>query len=283
MPRPATFDRSPAGRVHAQPQVLRPLTVLTAPAPGGDPVLDTALSSAVLDDVERGAPGVLRLWRPSPWVSFGRLDRLLPGFPAAVDAAGQRGFTPVLRVGGGRAAAAPEDALVFGVAAPVEGGTSERFAAMAALLLGALGRLDVDARVGELPGEYCPGAWSLHAGGRKVAGIAQRVRRHVAWTEGVLIVRGADRVRDALGPVYEALGLAWDASTAGAVEDLAAGVTWEDAARALRTELATRYRLLEADISPATLARARTLREGHDAAAQAKRLTDGQGGAERGG
>src|SRR3712207_7304772 len=54
-------------------------------------------------------------------------------------------------------------------------GTAARFTAMAELVRAALARLGVPAQVGELPGEYCPGAWSLHAGGVKLAGIAQRV------------------------------------------------------------------------------------------------------------
>ena len=39
-----------------------------------------------------------------------------------------------------------------------------------------LGRLGVDARVGEVPGEYCPGAFSVNARGRiKLAGVGQRL------------------------------------------------------------------------------------------------------------
>lgn len=255
--------------------------MLTASAPDGDAVLDTALSAALLDEVERGASPVLRLWRPRPWVSFGRLDRLVAGFPAAVEEARRRGFAPVVRVGGGRAAVAHEGALVFGVACSAHASTSERFAVAADVLRGALKRLGIDARRGELPGEYCPGAWSLHAGGVKLAGIAQRVRRHAAWIEAVLIVQDPGRVREILGPVYEALGLVWAESTAGAVEDLVPGVTWEDAAQALRAELATRYELRDARIDPATLAAARALRERHDAAAQAERLARSQGRAAR--
>ncbi|MDQ3769605.1 MAG: lipoate--protein ligase family protein, partial [Actinomycetota bacterium] len=74
----------------------RPVTLLTASAPR-DPVLDTALSSAVLEGVVEGGPPVLRLWAPGPSVSFGRLDRLVPGFSDAVGAARAAGFAAVLR------------------------------------------------------------------------------------------------------------------------------------------------------------------------------------------
>lgn len=245
-----------------------PLTLLTASVPD-DPVLDTALSSAVLEGVVQGGSPVLRLWAPGPGVSFGRLDRLLPGFPAAVEAARAAGFAAVMRVGGGRAAAAHEGALVFGLAAPVAEDTTRRFEAMAGLLRHALARVGIDARRGELPGEYCPGAWSLHAGGVKLAGIAQRVRRSAAWTEGLLLVSGADRVRDVLGPVHEALDLQWDPRTVGAIEDLVPGTRWPDVAAAVRAELAARHVLVEAGEDPAALARARDLRERHVAVGRA--------------
>jgi len=246
-----------------------PLAVLTAALPG-DPALDTALSRALLERVAAGlAPPTFRLARPGAMVSFGRLDALVPGFGAAVRAAGEHGYAAIHRVGGGRAALFSPDTLLFGLAAPsaeARAQTTERFAAMAALLQGALARLGIDAAVGELPGEYCPGAWSLHAGGVKLVGIAQRVIRGAAWTEGVLVVSDSAAVREVLVPVYAALGLDWDPRTAGALEDLAPGVTWEDAAAALRAELAAREALVDADLDAETLAAARALRPRHDAA-----------------
>jgi len=251
--------------------VRRSLIVLTASVPD-DPVLDTALSSAVLEGVVQGGPPVLRLWAPGPGVSFGRLDRLRPGFPAAVGVARAAGFAALMRVGGGRAAAAHEGALLFGLAAPIAEDTGQRFEGMAGVLGRTLSRVGVDARRGELPGEYCPGAWSLHAGGFKLAGIAQRVRRCAAWTEGVLLVGGAERVREVLVPVHEALGLAWDPGTVGAVEDLVPGIGWQDVAVALGAELAAEHELVEAAQDPAALAVARTLRERHDAEARSGRV-----------
>ena len=264
-----------------------PLTLLTASVPG-DAVLDTALSSAVLEGVVQGGPPVLRLWAPGPGISFGRLDRLMPGFPAAVGAARAAGFAAVMRVGGGRAAAAHEGTLVFGLAAPAIEDTTRRFETMAGVLGRALARVGIDAQRGELPGEYCPGAWSLHAGGVKLAGIAQRVRRNAAWTEGMLMVTGADRVRDVLVSVHEALGVAWEPRTVGAVEVLMPGTGWHDVAAALRAEFSAEHELVEPAEDPAILALAHELRERHDAVALAERLAAGdhaaaqaRGGAQR--
>lgn len=227
-------------------------------------MLDTALSSALLAQVAEGAPLVFRLARPGPTASFSRRDRLAPGFENAVASARRAGFTPVMRVGGGRPAVVHEDAILFGLAEPAAQGATERFEAMADLVRATLRRLGIDAATGELPGEYCPGRWSLHAGGIKLAGIAQRVTRGAAWTEGFLMARGGERVRNVLTPVYAALDLAWDPSTAGATDDLVPSATWEAAAAAMRGELGA---LAPTDLDPATLALAQHLRSRHDPAA----------------
>jgi len=95
--------------------------------------------------------------------------------------------------------------------------THARFEATAELMAAALARLGVDARVGEVPREYCPGAYSVNAGGRrKLVGVGQRVIARAAHVGGVIIVAQSERVRAVLEPVYRALGLDWDPATAGA-------------------------------------------------------------------
>jgi octanoyl-[GcvH]:protein N-octanoyltransferase len=227
----------------------------------GDPVLDAAVSSALLEQVVAGADAVVRLSAPEPMVSFGRLDRLAGGFGAALEMARARGFTPVMRVGGGRAHAVHGGVVEVGVAARAHESTTERFVAMAERLRSVLAVLGVAAEVGELAHEFCPGAWSLHAGGLKLAGIAQRVTRGAAWTEAFLMVSGGARSREVLVPVYEALGVELDPATVGAVDDLVSGVTWERAAAALRETFAP-FAVVEPDAGTLTLARA--LRERHE-------------------
>jgi lipoate-protein ligase A len=168
-------------------------------------------------------------------------------------------------VGGGRAAVFHEDTILFGHAAPVDGtSAADRFCAMGRLLRAALARLGLVAQIGELAGEYCPGSHSLHASGIKLAGIAQRVTGAVAWTEGVVVVGGGGRVRAVLEPVYAALGVEWAPSTAGALDDLLPGVRWEEAAAAVRAELAARFAVVDEPALPRAAAAARRAR--HDAA-----------------
>ena len=135
-----------------------------------DPALDVAIGHALLERAAHGeiAP-TLRVYRPGPTVAFGRLDRLRTGFGASVAAARAHGFEPVLRQPGGHAAAYGAGALCLAVVRPEAmalPALQARFSEAADLLAGALRAVGVDARVGEVPGEYCPGAWTVNARGR---------------------------------------------------------------------------------------------------------------------
>ena len=189
----------------------------------GDPYLDTGVAAALMRQVARGEiPETFRIHRTGPILAFGRIDRLRPGYRRAVAIAREHGFEPLERLAGGRAAVFHEGTISFSHAVRAEGrsgaypGTRERFAAMADLIAGALADVGIDARVGEVSGEYCPGEFSVNArGAAKIAGIGQRVIAGGAHVGGVLVVRGAGRVRDVLEPIYEALEIDWRPGTTG--------------------------------------------------------------------
>lgn len=199
-------------------------------------------------------------------VAFGRQDANSPGYADAVAAARAGGFEAVERLAGGRAAVFHEQTIAFawaGRADDVWSGTHDRFARIAGIVERALRRLGVDARTGEIPREYCPGEYSINAGGRtKLVGIGQRLIRGTWHIGGVIVVAEAERVRDILVPVYEALGLDWDPATAGSVADEVPGATWEDVADALRAELPPHE---PAGLDAATLALAERLEREHRA------------------
>ncbi|MEY2533970.1 MAG: octanoyl-[GcvH]:protein N-octanoyltransferase [bacterium] len=233
-----------------------------------DPALDVALGRALLGRVARGELGAtLRVYRPGPTVAFGRLDTLRPGFPAAVAAARAHGFEPVLRQPGGHAAAYDGGALCFDHLQPETDpipDLQERFRTTGELLAGALRTVGVDARVGEVPGEYCPGAWTVNARGRvKLAGTAQRLVRGGSLLGAVVVVRGGDRVRGVLEEVYAHLGMDWDPVTAGAAEDDVPGLGVAEVERALVDAYAERGPLHERALDDETLAGARELAERH--------------------
>jgi octanoyl-[GcvH]:protein N-octanoyltransferase len=195
-----------------------------------DPALDIAVTHALLRAVAAGRrPPSLRVFLPGPTVAFGRLDALRPGFAAACAVARRHGYTPVIRPAGGHAAVYDEHAVVVEHVTPeadVTAGLQARFEDQSARLRAVLDGLGLDARIGELRGEYCPGAYSVNVGGRlKVAGVAQRAIRGAALTTAVLTVTGGPELRAAIGAVYTALDLPVDPAVAGALDEAVPGVT----------------------------------------------------------
>jgi octanoyl-[GcvH]:protein N-octanoyltransferase len=232
------------------------------------PAYGTAVSEATLRRVAAGElEPTFRLHRPARELAFSKQDRVAPGFDRAVAAAGGAGFEPVVRLAGGRAAAFHEGCLAIAWATRAEQpitGTHERFEWLATLVARALAGLGVAAQVGEIPGEYCPGTWSVNADGRvKLAGIGQRLITGAAHAGGVLVVTGSELLRSALVPVYEALELEWDPATAGSIADEVPGMDLDRAEAALIAELEAEFDLVEAELDPETLALAEELESGH--------------------
>jgi octanoyl-[GcvH]:protein N-octanoyltransferase len=230
---------------------------------GADPALDTAVSRALMERVGAGElPETLRLARPGAMVAFAKQDAVADGYAEAAGAAREHGFEAILRLAGGRAAVFHEGTLAVAHAIPdpdPRPKIQERFRHSAGLLARALTALGLDARVGELPGEYCPGGYSVNAGGRvKVAGIGQRLVKGAAHVGAVVVAQGGGQIAEVLVPVYEALGLGFDPATAGD-----AGVSLDEVEAAVRAEYAADYRLVEAELDGDTLALARRLRPEH--------------------
>ncbi|WP_143426829.1 lipoate--protein ligase family protein [Georgenia soli] len=201
------------------------------------PRVDIGIGPALLAAASRSTrAGWMRIYRPAATVAFSRRDTLSPGFPAAVELAQNHSFEPVLRAPGGRAAAYHGGALCLDLVVSADDPTSaamRRFEDLSALLVGALQSLGVDAQVGELPAEYCPGRFSVHAQGMKLVGSAQRLAKS-AWLLGaVILVEGGDPVRNVITDVYRALDQPLDVRTVGALEDLVGGVSVEDVESAL--------------------------------------------------
>ena len=233
-----------------------------------DPALDTAVSRALMLRVAAGELGeTLRVARPGPNVAFGKRDVVGAGYAEAVRAARDGGFEAIERLAGGRAAVFHEDTISFAHAIPDADPRSrvdERFESTATLIAAAFERLGVDARVGEVEGEYCPGAHSVSARGeRKLMGVGQRVVAGGVHVGGVIVVAGADRVNAILTPVYAALGLDWRREATGAVADEAPGTRWEAVTDGLLAEYDERHGLDEVELDEKTLELARKLAPEH--------------------
>jgi lipoate-protein ligase A len=221
-----------------------------------DPLLDAAIGPALLAAIGRaGGPDRLRLYRTAPTVAFSGRDCATPGIREAAAAAATAGFAAVRRGPGGRAAAYHRGALCLDHVSAEDGRSDirARFVGFGGLLVDALRAVGTDARLGPVPGEYCPGEFSINDGhGHKLVGTAQRLVRG-AWLFGtVVLVTGAEPVRSVLLDTYRALGLDWNPATVGAVEDTVPGVTVADVQRAV-LEAYARWGELVPDELPATV------------------------------
>lgn len=235
-----------------------------------DPALEMATTTALLRRASSGQfHAALRVFRPTPMVAFGRRDANRPGFPAAAHACRAAGLTPVVRASGGRAVACTANAIILDhiqhdPTSP--GGMEARFHDFGQMLAGVLADFGIDARVGEVPGEYCAGAHSINAGGTvKLIGTAQRMVRDAWLFSSVAIVDDAAVLKPLLAQVYDALELPFDPASVGAVATQAPGVTIEVLEQALIGAYDDRFGLTEAPPDEALLAEAASVVTDHRA------------------
>jgi lipoate-protein ligase A len=232
------------------------------------PAFDTAISHALLRRAGSGdVVETLRLHQPGSVVAFGRRDVVSPGYRPAVQASRSDGYEAIERLAGGRAAVFHPGTIAFAWTIPSPNPRETikpRFEALASTLLAAFRALGADARIGEVPGEYCPGAYSINvAGHHKVMGAGQRIIGRAAHVGGVIVVEGGDRIAEVLIPVYEALNLEWNPTTSGDLTGAAPGVTRHDVMAAIVAEFDRDYGLEDGQIDDVTLSLATQLEPTH--------------------
>jgi lipoate-protein ligase A len=246
----STASLAAAGR--PRPVELRVDLALTDPAAV---VAESRTLLAATAGAEQ-ARELVRLFRVRDCVAFGPQDERAQGHARALEAARAAGFAAVPRVEGGRAVAAGPG--VLGIAWTIADREARarirpRFSLLAAVIAEALRAQGVDAAVGPVAGEYCPGDFSVGAGGRvKLAGLGQRVTASGAHLGAFVVIEEAARLRAVLGDVYGALGIAWQPASLGCVRDLRGESGVEDVARALVGALGRHVELLPAAAASST-------------------------------
>jgi len=190
---------------------------------------------------QRSETRVLRISRPRPTMAFSRRDEHAPGIARAAAVARRAGFSTAVRPVGGTFAPLHEGSLVvdeFGWS-PSAQWPSERFDRHAALLADVFVSYGIDARIGEVPGEYCPGAHSVNRGGVvKLSGTAQRVARGAWLVSSVVQVESVAALREVTARVAAELDAPVDVATIGALSDTVAGVSVPEVA----ARIARRFR-----------------------------------------
>ncbi|MFW2340303.1 MAG: lipoyl protein ligase domain-containing protein [Acidimicrobiia bacterium] len=232
------------------------------------PSLDTAVSHALLRHAaEISTTETLRIYRPTEVVAFGKRDAVAAGFQLAVRSARVAGYESVVRLAGGRAAVFHQETIAFGWTIPCSDprtGISERFKRLSGLLVKTFRDLGADARIGEVPGEYCPGEFSINLDGTsKVMGVGQRLIAGAVHVGGVIVVDGGSLIADVLVPVYRDLGVDWNPLTSGDLRSAVPGLTWDATRDAVLESFAQiadiEYKPLPTEI----LERAKTLEPQH--------------------
>lgn len=181
---------------------------------------------------------LVRIYVPqAPTVAFSGRDLRSPGITEATELARAAGFEPVVRSPGGRMVAYDSGAVVIDhldSTTDIRHAGASTFAANAeshARVLRGLGA--IDARIGEVEGEYCPGEFSINVGGdTKVVGSAQRVTSTGSLFSTVVQVAVSDRVRAVITDVSKALGYDLRQSSIAGLADYEPALTADEVATA---------------------------------------------------
>jgi lipoate-protein ligase A len=220
--------------------------------PGG-PLHDVVLGPVLLAQGIGDTAEFVRIYQPEATAAFSRRDTLRPGFARATGVARDLGFTPVVRPQGGRLAAYHRGSVVIDhvLREPnPQAGLKGRFEQYAELHARVLSGFGLDARIGELPGEYCPGEHSVNAAGvTKIVGSAQRVTRDGWLFSSVIQVADSPSIREMLIRAHQEIGYELDPSTIGAMDDYLPEVTAYDVAEVLRAEYAANLGAVPAQLS----------------------------------
>ena len=179
-----------------------------------------------------GDDAILRFRRPRPTAAFSPQDTTHPDYLSVTESARARGFAPIERGTGGRLTMFDENALGITIIAPHAAPHKQmmkRYEILSGAIAGALRKLGIDARVGELPNEYCPGKYSVNAEGRiKLVGVAQRMNQRCLQMGAIIAVTRSDAACAGIFEAYHAMGLNFDPGTYGAVTDLQPALTYAD-------------------------------------------------------
>jgi len=218
-----------------------------------EPSKDADVAARLLKySVEKSAGAFARIYRPQRTLAFTSRDSSSAGYEQAKSRARELGFEPILRSPGGRAVAYHEESLVFDLLSSDTNPhalINNRFQAIGDLFVESFHRIGIDARVGEVPREYCPGKFSVVAENVKLVGTAQRIMRG-GWLLGAsVIVRNAAPVREVLGHVYQAMDVDMDPRTVAALNEFDSRITVDDLISAWHTVLKENFEVIECDLS----------------------------------
>lgn len=240
---------------------------LLIPALFRDPVTAYGYQRLVFEQVASGTrPLTIYITTSARHVGVTRRDTFRPGFDEAVRASNEEGYPVMVRGSGGGATAADEGTFGFSIVRPASDGEIRRairghYDEAATLVLGAFSRIGVEAEVGEVRDEFCPGDHSIRVGsweqGMKVVGIAQRITRRATSAGGIVLVHGEEQLAKVLKKVYRAMDLPFRTGSVGSLRQAGVEVGVREVVEAFAAEAEARYGATRATVDGQTLERAR--------------------------
>ena len=205
------------------------------------PAEDMMRVRRTLTELGPGSTASLRFYRPLPTAAFSPRDTSHPAHEAVIELLRARGFAPSERGAGGQLAVYDQSALVIDLVAPhpePRENTRDRYRLFSGLIASAFAAAGVDARVGEIAGEYCPGDYSVNAEGRiKLAGLAQRIGKQGYHMGAVLSIGHSEAARAAVAEAYAMMSIPFESATFGSMADLVPVPSIEDACNAIATTI----------------------------------------------
>jgi octanoyl-[GcvH]:protein N-octanoyltransferase len=200
---------------------------------------DRQTTRELLDHTAGTGEHTVRVWTPHRQVAFGRRDTNREGYDRARQIVAVSDYALVERTVGGHAVAYTGRTIAFAATEPVEDsrtGIQQRYDEATATVQEALADLGAVVEPGEPDGSFCPGAHSLSAEG-KVVGLAQRVRRDLAVTAGIVVVRDHEAIAAILEPIYRALDIPFQPDAVGSIARAGGSSDPEVVARTVETAL----------------------------------------------
>ena len=220
----------------------------------------------IFDQVASGTrPATVSITPSTRHVGVTRRDTFRPGFPDAVEAAGELGYPVLVRSAGGGATAADLGTFGFSIIRPADEreskrGIRDRYDEAANFALGAFSRLGVTTEVGEVRDEFCPGDHSIRIGdrenGMKVVGIAQRITRRATSVGGIVLVEGEHELARVLSRVYAAMRLPFRSRSVGSLRRAGYEAGTQHAIEAFAAEAERIYGAARTPVDEKTLERA---------------------------
>lgn len=155
---------------------------------------------------------ILHFWPLEKTVILGQMDTQLPEIKAGLQTIKDASYQALIRTMGGLAIVADEGVLNVTLTLPIPDGYRfdfhQSYQLMVDLLAEALADVVDELEVEEVATSYCPGKYDVSIGGRKFAGLAQRLYQKAIGVSAYISLTGSQWARCQLISSFYKAGLA---------------------------------------------------------------------------